>query len=346
MLIYWLGMAAGVAPQPVAWGEDREALIAEARQAERRVLVLGDSFLAWWPIEHSLHDELGRWAREQGMALALAAYGGFGPLEYRDQAEGLVPALEPELTILFYYAGNDLTNVQHRAEPQHPEDFKLKLWSPRGVRVAEAQRARERMRFSLTPSAHAQTPPPAGAFDWEAMRAHGIDEQLIEFAQNREREPNRVGPEYVNPYLLVTAMTEPRYLVDNLLIETAENLAAWRRVEQEIAAIGEICGDAGSELWVVAIPSTLQVSDSHFDFYRRAKFVMDDRVLTSDRPQRLIEELCAREEINFLDLLPAFKKNAAAGAELYWENDDHLNDNGHALAMKLVRERILERSGK
>ncbi len=325
--------------------DDRGALIAAARSAPLRVLALGDSFLAWWPIEPTLHNGLGDWAVGRGASLTLAAWGGFGPLEYRQQAEAIIPILEPGLTLVFYYAGNDLTNVQRRPEPVLPPEFRVKLFGPGGVLQASlpAADAPARMRLAWLASAAAQSPPPPESqFDWEAMRAHGTDPELIEFAKNRLREPGRVGPQYVNPWVLQAALGEPGYLVDNLLVERPESLAAFDRIELELAAISNLCRQHDSRLVVVAIPATLQVSASHWEFYRKAGFPMDERLLGTDRPQELLAEACERQGIELLDLLPDFRATAAAGEPLYWENDDHLDESGHRLALRVVRKRVLE----
>ena len=97
----------------------------------------------------------------------------------------------------------------------------------------------------------------------------------------------------------------------------------------------------GAEFCVVVIPSTVQVDRSHYEFYRKATFVLDDRLAGSSTPQDRMKEFAAREQIRCIDLLPGFK-TAPDTAALYWENDDHLSEMGHILAFKTLREQFLD----
>jgi hypothetical protein len=99
---------------------------------------------------------------------------------------------------------------------------------------------------------------------------------------------------------------------------------------------------AGAQVCLVAIPSTVQVSRSHYDFYRRACFELDDRLLISTTPQDRLAELCRRKRAAFVDLLAPFRQAAAAGESLYWENDDHLSQAGHLLAFKVIDQQFLQ----
>jgi hypothetical protein len=79
----------------------------------------------------------------------------------------------------------------------------------------------------------------------------------------------------------------------------------------------ELCRARSARLAVVMFPHSIQVNRSHFDFFRRMTFAMDDRTLEGTRPQDLMRELCAERGIPLLDLLPALKAHAAE--ELYLE---------------------------
>jgi hypothetical protein len=177
-------------------------------------------------------------------------------------------------------------------------------------------------------------------FDWDAMLEHGIDPELVARASgaaNRSSSPE----ERINPWLLDIAMRAPRYLLDNILMDTECNRVAWLRTAEFLAGIFDVARAAGAEVQLIAIPASVQIDRSHFDFYRRISLEVDDRLLESRHPQELLAALCARRGIRMLDLLPRFERHPDTGS-LYWPMDAHFSEAGHRLAFQIVREEILE----
>ena len=81
-------------------------------------------------------------------------------------------------------------------------------------------------------------------------------------------------------------------------------------------------------------PHTLQVDRAHFALYRRWRISVDERMVGSHGIQDLLRAYYAEHGIEPLDLLPAFR---AADRPLYWEEDEHLNGAGQALAAEASR---------
>lgn len=309
----------------------------EARAKPLRVLAIGDSFLSWWPIDHDLHKSLRDYAEERDLGMVIAAAGGFGPYEYLDQARRRAPDFKPGLVILFYYCGNDLTDVLYRSDetPRTPEGFDPFVRAPKDA--APRQGA---INWGFSTAARAEDPEPPG-FDWAAMRKHGIAESLIQKAQNRVRHPGEIGPEYVNPYVLQLALGSPRYLKEGLLIDSDAARAGWARGAAALKKLFKLARGLGADVRVVAIPSNAQLGRSHERFYRDAAFEWDDRFIGSTAPQDLLRELCDAEGVGLLDLMPAFRAEPDPGA-LFWENDEHLSEPGHKVAWREAREKILD----
>ncbi len=239
----------------------------------KTMVVLGDSFLSWWPVEHCLNVDLNKYASNMGIGYYNLSYGGFGPIEYLDQMKRISPLLdEGDIVLLFYYVGNDLTDTQYRTDkaPKRPDELKLTVAAPAPlgpyVKIEPAKVDIEKEN---------------SGFDWKAMELNGIDKTLIQYAQNRIKVTNVVGPQYVNPHLLTLAMSHPRYIMDNILMGSKENKKTWLEVEIMLDEINRIAEAKNVHLYIVVIPSTVQVSNSHYDFYRICPHIK--RLGTRDR---------------------------------------------------------------
>lgn len=350
----------------------RRLRMARAFAKPTRMVILGDSFLTWWPVEHCLKVDLEKFGEQHGIGVINTAHGGFGPHEYLDQMRQIAPQLQPgDVVLQFYYVGNDLTDVQYRADdtPRRPEGTAPAVTvekGPRQTRVIRRRRARAFARAVLSRNAPgfvslvSSTPPPANPgpergstneeetpfpehpeFDWNVMLEHGIDRELIEFAINRLQVRNQVGPRLVNPYLLDTAMARPRYLLDNVLMETEENRAAWVKAEAALQGVVDLARQRQAKLVLIAIPSTAQVDRSHYAFFRKATFEIDDRLFNSTAPQDLLREFSDRNGIVFFDLLPVLRRHPES-ERLYWDNDDHLSSLGHQVAFEAIHDAFLK----
>jgi hypothetical protein len=323
--------------------------IVEGRKP-RRILVLGDSFLAAWPIEHCLHSDLERWAGDHEIGLINTAVGGYGPYEYFDQMERHAPNFGPGLVLLFYYVGNDLSDVEDRAGPLRSHLFSPSDGEPHRRPFMSSATVLSAGFLPVRPILLAQQPtlrqpddpaPGEPSFNWKRFEARGIAPDLIEKARNRLRHPNAIGPDYVNPYLLEGALRNPNYLIDNLIMESKQALANWETVKEKLRGVASLAREVEAELCLIAIPSTAQVDRSHWEFYRKATLKLDERLADAASPQELMGEFCREERIDFIDLLPRFRAYPRT-EELYWENDEHLAEPGHRLAFKALLDGCLE----
>ena len=280
-------------------------------EKDLRVLVLGDSFVSHWNIEHHLKADLNAYAAQRDIGLINVGKYGDGPVQYFFAMRDLFAQLDPGLVLLFYNVGNDLTDVQY---------------SP-GTLVSACK---------PTPL----KPPDGPKFDWNEMLEHGIDPELVEMARLVANQPN-AGHERINPWMLRLAVRAPHYVSDNLLIENECNQAAWRHTEGLLSAMFETAHKAGADFHVVAIPESVQVDRSHFDLYRRLTFDVADVLLGSNRPQELLRRLCERHGVAMTDLLPRFEGHSDS-ASLYWPYDAHFSEAGHQFTFEIVREEILD----
>ena len=108
------------------------------------------------------------------------------------------------------------------------------------------------------------------------------------------------------------------------------------------------CKSRGIEFIVMAFPDEFQVDPS----LRKAVWHHYDENPSNykiDRAQRLLEEFCAREKIEFWDLLPAFQEAHQTGQKLYLPNNSHWNEEGNRLAARELFSKMatwLENAGR
>jgi hypothetical protein len=162
------------------------------------------------------------------------------------------------------------------------------------------------------------------AFDYVRAERAGVAPDLLEDAKKLR----------INPWLVNLGVEEKNNLLDNLLLETEDNMRAWDKIRQLLSEIHELSTDLRSRLMIVIFPASIQVNDSHFEFYKKLTFNLDQRTLSSSRAQNLLLQFCAERSIPCLDMLPVFR--ARKQREFYREKDDHLNESGSQLARELI----------
>ncbi|MBU1694988.1 MAG: hypothetical protein KKC51_13625, partial [Verrucomicrobia bacterium] len=95
----------------------------------------------------------------------------------------------------------------------------------------------------------------------------------------------------------------------------------------ELSGIADLCTARGITLAVIAIP------------YREQVYVQAEQGESYDlrRPQQWVTAFCESRGIPLLDLYPLFRAEVRARpTRLYLEHDPHFNNEGHALAGRLL----------
>jgi hypothetical protein len=115
---------------------------------------------------------------------------------------------------------------------------------------------------------------------------------------------------------------------------------AWVKHEENLKAFKELAASQGAELLVVMIPTNTQVYP----------FLIGDRKIDLERPNRTLIPFLRQEQIRYLDLLPLFRHYADetprerldSKQDLYWRANSHWSIKGEHLAGMLVSRYILE----
>jgi len=94
----------------------------------------------------------------------------------------------------------------------------------------------------------------------------------------------------------------------------------WQVTRAIIRRFARECRDHGSEFALVVFPTVNEVKQRN----------------VSDRPNRMIREMCDEEGIPVLDLLPGFREAQGSGPDLYYALDHHWTPEGHTVAARLM----------
>lgn len=318
----------------------------ESKSMKKRILILGDSQLETWPLEHCLAKDIESFCLDNNIGCINTAHYGFGPIEYLDRAITIAPEYKPDLILLFYYTGNDLTDVLYRSDfsPKKPTYNSFSVESMEG----EKNRKKEEERFQkskiLNPISDEERKKllTSKDFDWQKFMDYGIDTVLIQYAKNRTLYPNALGSEYVNPWLLVNAVYMPDYLIENTLINTINSRYAWYSVIKYIEKVLLYVKTIDCKICIVSIPNNVQVDSSHFEFYRKLKFNVSPDLLKSNVPQLLLDDFAKYFGITHINLSHILRQASKNNQEMYFLNDDHLSEIGHINAFAGLKNMVLE----
>lgn len=300
-----------------------------------RVLVLGDSLLEFWPMKRCLRRDLLRFHRRQQLGLRVWAWGGTGPFEHRAHlGQATNGGYHPQLVIVFYNAGNDITDSMRNLAVPAPLVPKAASGWLRGAPMATPL-------LACNSDDYNDDELPGRFPDWAQMRKKGIDPELIRMAKNSMRHPDQVGDELVSAGLLAAATANDWLYIHNVLIEGHPAPQAWQVARKQLSDLAGYARLVGAEVALVMVPAMVQVSRTQEPFLRRARFVLRPEVFTSRRHQQRLLAWCKQQQqVTCLDLLPLLRAHPAR-QRLFLKRDDHLSELGHEVVFEAVAQRIL-----
>ncbi|MEQ9063058.1 MAG: hypothetical protein RIE58_02715 [Vicingaceae bacterium] len=323
---------------------EKDYQYSQSKKKDKRILIIGDSQLEEHIAVRSLHKLIESFCRENEIGFANAAHYGFGPIEYLDQAKKYIPDYKPDLIIIFYNAFNDLTDVMNRHEGQGvKESHDIFILDPDSSVTYVDSQIEDSIAIA---SIDSEPEKPAMAtlrnpddFDWDEFYRKGIDPALIQQAKEGLSKSFTRSEGIINPHLLVTAVWQPEYLRYNLSVDEAHSRFAWYRTTKLFQKVFELAGHHGSRVAIMVIPSTLQIDDSHYEFFRRLNMFVDSSWMKQSTPQLLVKRMCRASNAILIDPLENFRNRELDS--IYYLNDDHLNDNGQNALFEYLKSTLL-----
>lgn len=307
-----------------------------------RVLVLGDSFMEAYSVglEDSFARRLERGLNETGLQAEVLnlGVGGYGTLQQALLFEERGRAYAPDLVLLGFYVDNDVRNNSRELEI---------LYGLRGLK-AESRPYLE----------------PGGARDWSVSSVDYAG-ALERYEAARERRDGLLHSLAGRSALLGRIVRKLDERADRRLdrepgaergTEEIRDMARhgvhycrepepWTRAWETTARVlGHLAGEvraSGARLVVFTVPSLVNVLPERAREVEEAS-PSPERLCLEEAPGfRRLEELCAGLGLEYVDLLPSFRRaGREEGTALFRSDDRHWNEEGHRLAAALMAARL------
>lgn len=282
-----------------------------------RVIVLGDSFVegAQVPIEatvsRQLEPLLASASPGRQVETVNAGNAGFGTAQELLFLEHEGAVYQPDVVVLVFFVDNDLPDNGYRVARERDLDATRRpFFVPDGNGDVE-------LRPGLAPPTDRM----------EVVRpylrrlvSYNLIENFLLWHEAREQEQAQIGK------------NRPTYLPE----PPREWEEAWWVTEQILGRVRQTASSLGSELVVVAAPSFYQVDDDAW--HGLIDNTRDRNRYRQDAPNRRLAEIAARQQLRFLDLLPAMRQAQTSGGNLYLPADGHWTSEGHAFAARQIAE--------
>jgi hypothetical protein len=275
------------------------------------LLALGDSFAFGWGVEagETFLARTGRSLAEGGQRVRIfnAAVPGTGTTDQLALLTRLLRTESPSVVLAGFYAGNDFQDVADGGAAQFDvvdgllvrrgleggAFDRLRAWVKRKSYVAQVL-ARQ---WWIAEQRRTSAEP-------VASRAHpGLEQRdtaLRQFMQIHLREPL--------PAALAAGVDGTRAALDEM-----------RRLSEA----------RGARFVVLVVPRNVQVYEDDRRRYETAFGIAPDG-WDLDRPQAILAAWASSRGVEYVDPLPALRREAASGPRLYYFPDSHLTARGHA----------------
>lgn len=284
---------------------------------DARIFALGDSFTFGWGV-----DVTESWPEILGRAISQEVYNlGIHDASPRQELELLKylfdtygVSVKPDTLIWMIYEGNDLEDDYSEVVDRYEGPTAVPLFEGTIIEAAESMVRAVRMQSIITRLKRGQ------------IRLRKAD-------QSRVDNPFQVdGVDLVYP-LYKSETLGPRlfsqYYVDLAGMPASYVETHWNRraLEDVFEEMGILAESYGFQVAVVFAPSAARLQGPYFDAFPRI----------SERPHflKFVETLAASSEFSFVNLYELMKPYAQTEL-LYFRDDDHFNQRGHALAADMI----------
>ena len=271
----------------------------EKNDSAYRIIMVGDSFVEGFEVEldKTFSKLLENKLKQDGdYEVINFGHGGFGLIPQAVLIEEEVINYNPDLIILNYYIGNDLTKIDFGTYNRFPEEFWLE---------EKHDLLKEKVYEKKT-----------GTIIKNFLRRHFVLYYLIKKNLINTREENtalEASPIYEKDY---SDRLKENLETSDIIFKFLEDFTS----ENEIKFV------------VVLIPTKEQVDERIFKNFLGNESVQDYDL---ERPQRLIKNLLEENYIEYVDLLPYLRENNINNT-FYWEKDGHFNENGHEIVAEVI----------
>ena len=313
---------------------DREFSLRD--RLDHRVLALGDSFTFGWGVdaEQSWPKILERHMRADGLSADVANLGvpGGSPYDYADIADRAVPVLKPDLIVVAVLQSDDLAQLEHEAHVKLPsldEASKEDGWGRSHLRTALHDTYPN---LTAVGKILKQREMPREVNVTWKQQAQGVLKQLndeerrhYQRLEPRARDAFELGK--LNPDLVNLALKHPDYFLETFDPEKPNVRALVQVMAGQLERIEKTAERNHAKAIVVSVPFGIYVNHTIFENWSRYGFLLDEKMLESDVPDRAIQAAATKAGLPFFMLTAAFRNNADSA--LFFPLDGHFNASGY-----------------
>jgi lysophospholipase L1-like esterase len=299
-------------------------LVVERPQEMKRIVAIGDSFTWGWGVPDS-----GAWPavlevllKDSGIDVEVVNAGqpGANPFLYARNAARVVPVLKPDLVIIGVLQGDDIQQLRNALAP---EPVSMRVRHALRVLVPNMTGLAKRLRASFDP-----------VVEIGVLWRRQAQMMLRAMPEVERRRYEKLEAEVrvlfengrLNPFLVQIALRQPDYFVDATRKERLEMPQGI--MAESLRELTAMAAAHGSEVMVVAIPYPVYISRPALEAQRRIGFELDEGLLTSEVPDRTIQEASDRAGVPCITLSAEFRDRCESET-LFFPLDGHLNEAGH-----------------
>ena len=317
-----------------------------------RILVLGDSFMEAYSVnfEDALPARLQHLisTAERRVEVINLGVGGYSTLQEYLVFDAVGRAYRPDVVVLAMYLGNDLrentqelaslveTKLKGQARPFLDPQVSSESAGGAGWRVTQVDFEGARERYEEARRRQAEP--------WNRLLRHSALLQLVQ--QQLERLPWPVlngssSTKSVSPDREHLADVSPdrKYLAtfgQHYCSQPPEYKRSWDVTRRILTRLHSEVSAAGARLLVMSVPAIEEIDEDVMARVVRDAPQADQLCLEEAPAYRQLSELLGELDIDYLDLLPAFRDaKRQTGVELFRRRGEHhWNQQGHALAAR------------
>ncbi|MEZ4647443.1 MAG: hypothetical protein R3E97_01430 [Candidatus Eisenbacteria bacterium] len=310
-----------------------------------RVLGIGDSFVfGSVPMRDNflrvLERESNSRAAEASDSLEVIPLGvpGYNPPHYLGILRSVGLSLDPDLVLVFFFVGNDVTGL-----PVHGRVYRGEVYyvgsSSRWLDLARRSRflmLAETVVLRTLKKMHDTGEEVSSGGESAAAPVNG------ESLGDGGTPADTASPEPSWPYLVFQRKRLPVYAAQ----PSDETQALWDEAERYLLEIDRVCAEHDVPWVLVAIPSEIQL-DRQVREVTLAALGEPESDYDFGAPQARLAEFSKRSGIEYVDLLPALERISQEEGRLYIPNNTHWNVVGNEFVGRMlvsVVDRHRERS--
>lgn len=316
-------------------------------QGTRRIVVLGDSFVAGFGVAENevitaKLETIVNADSQPTVEVINAGRIGSSTIRELDMYTHIGRHLAPDVVVLAYFLGNDLVEVT-----EEHDQAELRRWHPPGAirRAAYALCPNLYLELALLKlSAQSQA-------SWQPrteeellshlrkecdLRGAGFAEAAAAYQQLPAEVRRDLAAGLLHDHRILPACFASSRFQRALNPDDAYFERAWPRTEQHLELLCEAVADDGARLIVLLIPDATQVDPAAHQFAAEIGYRVNlDWLTGSCRTSDAIADWCRRAKTPCLDLTADLRQSPEP---VYYRQDGHWNPAGHDLAAKKLAE--------